>query len=157
MFDIGWSEMLVIAIVIIVVVGPKELPGMLRTFGRTTSKLRVMANDFRKQFDEALKEAELDDVRKLADDVRSLNPANQVRDALSPVQKAVQDVKAGLDSALNPLSTPAPAKVDDKTTPSEALADKPVSSASADVPASEPAVAEPAKPDETNKTGGAAS
>ena len=53
MFDIGWTEMLVIAVVMIVVVGPKDLPKMLRTFGRTTSKLRSMAGDFRKQFDEA--------------------------------------------------------------------------------------------------------
>ena len=59
MFDIGWPEMLVVAVVLIVVVGPKDLPRMLRAFGRTTSKMRSMAGDFRKQFDEALKEAEL--------------------------------------------------------------------------------------------------
>ena len=47
MFDIGWTEMLVIAIVMIVVVGPKDLPRMLRTFGRTTAKMRSMAGDFR--------------------------------------------------------------------------------------------------------------
>jgi len=109
MFDIGWGEMLVIAIVVIVVVGPKELPGMLRTFGRTTSKLRVMANDFRKQFDEALKEAELDDLKKVADDVRSLNPARDIKKALSPMEKAAQDVRAGLDSALKPTPKPTPA------------------------------------------------
>lgn len=102
MFDIGWGEMLVIAIVLIVVVGPKELPGMLRTFGRTTAKLRVMANDFRRQFDEALKEAELDDVKKIADDVRALNPKNEIKKALSPMEKAAQDVRAGLDAAMKP-------------------------------------------------------
>lgn len=100
MFDIGWSEMLVIAIVVIVVVGPKELPGMLRTFGKTTAKLRVMANDFRKQFDEAMKEAELDDLKNLANDARKLNPANQLKQALSPMEQAARDVKTGLDSAL---------------------------------------------------------
>ncbi|MBI1620464.1 Sec-independent protein translocase protein TatB [Aquamicrobium zhengzhouense] len=102
MFDIGWSEMLVIAIVVIVVVGPKELPGMLRTFGKTTAKLRVMANDFRKQFDEAMKEAELDDLKQLANDARSLNPASQIKKALSPMEQAARDVKAGLDSAMKP-------------------------------------------------------
>lgn len=105
MFDIGWSEMLVIAIVVIVVVGPKELPGMLRTFGRTTAKLRVMANDFRKQFDEALKEAELDDIKKIADDARKLNPASEIKKALSPMEKTAQDVRAGIDAAMKP--TPA--------------------------------------------------
>ena len=108
MLDIGWSEMLVIAVVVIVIVGPKELPGMLRAFGRTTSKLRVMANDFRKQFDEALKEAELDDLKKVADDVRALNPTNEIKKALSPMEKAAQDVRAGLDSAFKPAATPQP-------------------------------------------------
>lgn len=64
MLDVGWSEMLVIAIVMIVVVGPKDLPKMLRTFGRMTTKMRGMANDFQRQFNEAIKEAELDDVKK---------------------------------------------------------------------------------------------
>lgn len=107
MLDIGWGEMLVIAIVVIVVVGPKELPGMLRSFGKTTSKLRVMANDFRKQFDEALKEAELDDLKKVADDVRALNPKNEIRKALAPMEQAAKDVRAGLDAAMQPKAEPA--------------------------------------------------
>lgn len=102
MFDVSWAEMLVIAIVLIVVVGPKDLPRMLRTFGRTTSKLRVMAGDFRRQFDDALKDAELDDIKKLADDARNLHPARAVRKAFDPVEKAARDVKAGLDSAMSP-------------------------------------------------------
>ncbi|MEO3385587.1 Sec-independent protein translocase protein TatB [Mesorhizobium sp. CAU 1741] len=118
MLDIGWSEMLVIAVVVIVVVGPKELPGMLRTFGKTTSKLRVMANDFRKQFDEALKEAELDDLKKVADDVRSLNPKNEIRKALSPMEKAAQDVRDGLNNATKPAAKP-------QASPEVALADAP--------------------------------
>ena len=68
MFDIGWSEILVIAIVAIVVVGPKELPRMLRTFGKTMGTVRRTANDFKRQFDEALREAEreagLEETRK---------------------------------------------------------------------------------------------
>jgi sec-independent protein translocase protein TatB len=106
MFDIGWPEMLVVAIVLIVVVGPKDLPGMLRNFGRTTSKLRAMAGDFRKQFDEALKEAELDDVKGMVDDVRKLNPAADIRKAFSPMQKAAEDVRSGLDAAMRPAAKP---------------------------------------------------
>ncbi|RVI29237.1 Sec-independent protein translocase protein TatB, partial [Sinorhizobium meliloti] len=53
MLDIGWTELVVIAIVLIIVVGPKDLPPMLRAFGRMTSKMRGMASDFRRQFDEA--------------------------------------------------------------------------------------------------------
>ena len=102
MFDIGWTEMLVIAVVMIVVVGPKDLPQMLRTFGKTTAKLRSMAGDFQKQFNEALKEAELDDVKKSVDELRSLNPAAEIRKQLNPFEKAAADVRAGLDTAMKP-------------------------------------------------------
>jgi sec-independent protein translocase protein TatB len=109
MFDIGWTEMLVIAIVMIVVVGPKDLPKMLRTFGRTTAKMRSMAGDFQRQFNEALKEAELDDVKKSVDSLRSLNPTNEIKKHLNPFEKAAADVRAGLDAALKPPTVAKPA------------------------------------------------
>jgi sec-independent protein translocase protein TatB len=107
MFEIGWTEMLVIAVVMIVVVGPKDLPKMLRTFGKTTAKLRSMAGDFQRQFNEALKEAELDDVKKSVDSLKSLNPATEIKKQLNPFEKAAADVRAGLDT-LKPKS-PEPA------------------------------------------------
>lgn len=113
MFDIGWAEMLVIAIVLIVVVGPKDLPKMLRTFGKTTAKMRGMAGEFRKQFDEAMKEAELEDLKSIAKDARKLNPASDIKKALSPVEKAAQDVRAGLDKAMKP-DAPKPASAEPK-------------------------------------------
>lgn len=109
MFDIGWTEMLVIAVVMIVVVGPKDLPKMLRTFGKTTAKLRSMAGDFQKQFNEALKEAELDDVKKSVESLRGLNPAAEIKKQLNPFEKAAADVRAGLDSAMKPTPKPEPA------------------------------------------------
>lgn len=121
MFEIGWTEMLVIAIVMIVVVGPKDLPKMLRTFGKFTSKMTSMAGDFRKQFDEALKEAELDDVRKSVDELRALNPKNEIRKALNPMEKAAADVRAGMDSLMRPkTSVPTP------TASTEATASEPL-------------------------------
>lgn len=63
MFDIGWTELLLVAVVAIVVVGPKELPDMLRNLGRGMRAVRRMASDFQGQFNDALKEAELDEVR----------------------------------------------------------------------------------------------
>lgn len=127
MFDIGWTEMLVIAVVMIVVVGPKDLPRMLRTFGKTTAKLRTMAGDFQRQFNDALKEAELDDVKKSVDSLRSLNPAAEIKKQLNPFEKAAADVRAGLDSAMKPTSaaTPEPAgevaKPTDPAKPAEPL------------------------------------
>ncbi|MBX3581920.1 MAG: Sec-independent protein translocase protein TatB [Rhizobiaceae bacterium] len=111
MFDIGWTEMLVIAVVMIVVVGPKDLPKMLRTFGRTTAKLRSMAGDFQKQFNDALKEAELDDVKKSVDSLKSLNPANEIKKQLNPFEKAAADVRAGLDTLKPKPAEAAPAAV----------------------------------------------
>jgi sec-independent protein translocase protein TatB len=102
MFEVGWSELLVIAVVMIVVVGPKDLPNMLRTFGRTAAKLRAMAGDFQKQFNDALKEAELDDVKSSIDSLRGLNPMNEVRKQLNPFEQAAADVRAGVDTMMKP-------------------------------------------------------
>lgn len=107
MFELAWSEMLVIAVVMIVIVGPKDLPKMLRTFGKFTSKMTSMAGDFRKQFDEAMKEADLDDVRQSVSDLRSLNPKNEIRKAFSPMEQAAADIRAGADSIMRP-KTPVP-------------------------------------------------
>ncbi|MFZ1681188.1 MAG: Sec-independent protein translocase protein TatB [Rhizobiaceae bacterium] len=108
MFDIGWPEMLVIAVVMIVVVGPKDLPKMLRTVGRMASKLTSVAGDFRRQFDQALKEAELDDLKNSVDQIRSLDPRNIIRKELDPITRVGQDVKSGLDAMMaKPVAKPA--------------------------------------------------
>ena len=112
MLDIGWSELLVIAVVLIVVVGPKDLPPMIRAFGKTMAGLRKMAGDFRTQFDEALKEADMDDVRQTISDVRNLNPTNSLRDAMNPLRQLGNEIKSDLQKATTPpdglSSTPAP-------------------------------------------------
>jgi len=115
MLELGWSEILVIAIVLIVVVGPKDLPRVLRSFGRTTSKLRAMAGDFRRQFDEALREAELEDVKSLVDDVKKLDPRAEIRKHLSPLEEAGRDIRSGLNEATKAMppvagATPAVSK-----------------------------------------------
>lgn len=104
--EFGWTEMLVVAIVLIVVVGPKDLPRMLRTFGKTTASLRRMAGDFRKQFDEALKEAEMEDVRNIASDVRKLDPRNEIKDALSPLGKVGREMNDELKKATADFDKP---------------------------------------------------
>ncbi|MBZ5758335.1 twin-arginine translocase subunit TatB [Rhizobium sp. rho-13.1] len=96
MFDIGWSELLVIAVVLIVVVGPKDLPPMLRTFGKMMTRFRKVAGDFRAQFDDALREADLDDVRQTIADAQKLNPAHSLREAMNPLRQMGNDIKADL-------------------------------------------------------------
>ena len=71
MFDIGWSELLVIAVVAIVVVGPKDLPKLMRGFGHYAGKLRRAARDFQRQFEEAMRESEVEEVKKAIESVRT--------------------------------------------------------------------------------------
>ena len=71
MFDISWSELLLIAVVALVFIGPKELPGVLRTIGQWTGKIRRMASEFQDQFREAIREAEVADLKKDIDEATS--------------------------------------------------------------------------------------
>lgn len=109
MLDIGWSELLIIGIVALVVVGPKELPKLLRVVGQMLAKVRRMASEFQGQVNEAIREAELEDVKKSVEDLKSYNPAtmirNEIDNALAPVTAASQEVtsemariEAGLDA-----------------------------------------------------------
>jgi sec-independent protein translocase protein TatB len=108
MLDIGWTELLVIAVILIVVVGPKDLPPMIRAFGKMTKRLRQTAGEFRAQFDEALREAELDDLKNTVNDLKSLNPTNSIRETLNPLRQMGQDIKTDLQNASR-AGTPTPA------------------------------------------------
>jgi sec-independent protein translocase protein TatB len=108
MFDIGWSELLIIAVVLIVVVGPKDLPPMLRAFGKTMTRFRKVAGEFRAQFDEALREADLDDVRQTIADAQKLNPAHSLREAMNPLRQMGNDIKADLQRSTTVERTPEP-------------------------------------------------
>lgn len=102
--------MLMVAVVAIIVVGPKDLPGMLRTVGRSIKKMRGMAGDFQRQFDDALKEAELDGVKKSFDDVKSMNPMKGVTDSLNPLKDAARDI----EKDINDDGESDPGQVDDE-------------------------------------------
>jgi len=102
MFDIGWTELLVVGVVALVVIGPKELPRVLRTVGQGVNKLRRMAGEFQGQFNEALREAELTDLKDsvsgLKNDLSGL--ASDARSSISnalptnPLQDIATDLKA---------------------------------------------------------------
>jgi sec-independent protein translocase protein TatB len=83
MFDIAWSELLLIAVIALIFIGPKELPQVLHNLGRMTAKLRRSADDFRRQFEDSVREAGYDDLHKNIQDFRSLHPANQLKDSIS--------------------------------------------------------------------------
>ena len=99
MFDISWTEFLVIGVVALIVIGPKELPAVMRTLGQWTRKVRGMASEFQNQFQEAIREAEMADLKKevddLAHDVKNFDPLKQVR---ADMENMGEDVKRSLSS-----------------------------------------------------------
>src|SRR5262245_70781 len=101
MFDIGWSELLVIAVVAIVVVGPKDLPRLMRTFGHYAGKLRRAASDFQRQFEDAMRESEIDEVRQAIDSVRENTPSVDLK---APIDKPVMLPKPAQPPVPNPQS-----------------------------------------------------
>ncbi|HUC51862.1 MAG TPA: Sec-independent protein translocase protein TatB [Xanthobacteraceae bacterium] len=88
MFDISWTEFLLIGIVALVFIGPKELPGVMRTLGQYTRKIRSMAAEFQGQFQEAMREAEMADLKKSVDDL-----ASDIKN-YDPLKSAREDVEA---------------------------------------------------------------
>ena len=90
MFNFGWGELVVIGIVALIAIGPKELPTVLRTLGQWMGKVRRMANEFQGQFHEALREAEFADLKKHADDISSsVSEIGQI-DPIGDMQKDVE-------------------------------------------------------------------
>lgn len=91
MFDIGWGELIVIGVVALIAIGPKELPGVLRTTGQWIGKIRRMANEFQDQFRDAMREAELDDLKKKVDDeLKTTTDSFTNFDPLGDVRKDVE-------------------------------------------------------------------
>lgn len=121
MFDIGWSELLVIGIVALVVIGPKELPSVLRTLSQMMGKVRRMASEFQGQFQEAMREADMADLKKQVDaigetarGVTDLNPMEAVRremeTAMSETAKS-GEANAASASAAPSIDVPLPEPV----------------------------------------------
>jgi sec-independent protein translocase protein TatB len=104
MFDIGWSELVVIGVVALIAIGPKELPGVLRTVGQYMGKVRRMASEFQGQFQEAMREAEMADIKKSVDEMTESAKGLTNFDPLG-------DVKNEIDSfTSDPLGASKPAE-----------------------------------------------
>ena len=91
MFDIGWSELVVIAVVALIAIGPKELPGVLRMVGQWMGKARKMASEFQGQFQEAMREAEMADLKKSFDEVKDAATGLAGGNIMTSLQKDVGD------------------------------------------------------------------
>jgi sec-independent protein translocase protein TatB len=104
MFDIGWSELMVIGVVALIAIGPKELPGVLRMVGQWMGKARKLAGEFQGQFQEAMREAEMADLKKSFDDVKSAASGFADNNVLTSLQKDV-DAAMTVDKIEN-IDTP---------------------------------------------------
>ena len=142
MFDIGWSELLVILVVAIVVVGPKELPKLMGTFGHYAGKLRRAAADFQHQFNEAMRDTEIAEVTKAIESVRTQAASLDLKETLdrpmmlpnpvAPPAVQLAEAKAEVKSEIAPkakVETKAEAKAETKPKPArKSAASKPKSS-----------------------------
>jgi len=132
MFDISWTEFLLIGVVALIVIGPKELPAVLRTLGQWTRKVRSMAADFQNQFQEAMREAEMADLKKDIDDIAyGIKRFDPLKDVRADVEAAGKDIQSSLEQT--PASvTPATGSAETAATAEIAT---PVSLPSESVPA----------------------
>jgi len=162
--DIGGTELLVIAAVALIVVGPKDLPVLLRKLGQFVAKIRGMANEFRASFDEMARQSELDELRREVQAMREGQYTAPMRDAAAQASDAshVDQVFADIDASLNsgavkvsphdayqpatPLEAPAPS-VEIVSKPKRKASVKPKAAAEATEIVSKPKAAKAAKGD----------
>jgi sec-independent protein translocase protein TatB len=115
MFDIGWSELVLIAVVALIAIGPKELPGVLRMVGQWMGKARKMAAEFQGQFQEAMREAEMADLKKSFDEVKEAAAGFTSGNIMTSLEKDVGSALRIDDidkPAISQTETPAVAATD---------------------------------------------
>lgn len=96
--QIGMAELLMLAILALVVVGPNDLPKLMRSVGQAMAKVRRLADEFRSSFDQMAREAEIDEMRKEIEELKKANPATEVQSALSEAEDAIMsDPRAASD------------------------------------------------------------
>ena len=146
-FDVGWGELVLIGVVALIVFGPKELPVVLRTFGQYMTKIRRMAAEFQSQFQEAMREAEMaelkqhfDTIQDAAKGIGSLDPASSIGNPIesAAAEKPPADAAPPGSAANAPVPEPTPAET---PAPTQSAAAGPEPSPPAPASAGRPAVA----------------
>jgi sec-independent protein translocase protein TatB len=140
MFDFSWSEILVIGIAALIFIGPKELPGVLRAAGQWMGKIRRMAGEFQNQFQEALREAELADLKKEVDEMSAHAASMSNFDPVGVVRKEMEGARRDIEASLTEKPADRAKPAETAPTPSNPA---PSDQGSAETPASDapPAVA----------------
>jgi sec-independent protein translocase protein TatB len=145
MFDIfSWQHIVILLVVALVVVGPKDLPRFLNMAGKWAGKARAMANEFRKSFDEMARQTELDELRKEIEDLKKNNPLTDIADSVSDVHTAINNpVESMVDGAAQ---TPAEAPVEGNIEPRSGEFEVTDAAVPVPEPVREPAAAEKSAP-----------
>src|SRR5215475_3816575 len=121
MFDLSWGKLVVIGVVALLVIGPKELPGVLRQLGQAMARIRRMAGEFQGQFNEAMREAEMADLKKQFDETAStLNTALDPTGFKTDMEKLISDPMGAEASATSTPASPPSDPAAPGVTPSEA-------------------------------------
>jgi sec-independent protein translocase protein TatB len=139
MFDIGWTELVLIAVVAVVVIGPKDLPRAMRFVGQWTGKLKRMSREFQNQFNEALRESELDSVKKDIEQITRSDPLADVRKESDRINAEIRE-RLAMKAKTPPAATGATGNGAASATPAAIPAPEPLID-----PAIEP-IADPAAP-----------
>jgi sec-independent protein translocase protein TatB len=132
--DLSWSHILLLMVVALVVVGPKDLPRLMQKLGRWTAKARNLADQFRNSFDEMARQSELDELRKEIDALRNAKP-------LAGTQQAIEDALKIPDISLSPKAKPEEAVPETAVPPETPKSETPP-------PAAPPAEVPPPSPEE---------
>jgi len=102
--DIGWSELAVIAILALVIIGPKDLPRVMRTMGKWMQKARSISREFQSSIDEVIREADLEDARKTIESARNLGAENALDQMIDPTGGMKEEMRDIEDSARQAAS-----------------------------------------------------
>ncbi|UMY16629.1 Sec-independent protein translocase protein TatB [Methylobacterium organophilum] len=110
MLDMSWGEVMLIGGVALIVIGPKDLPKALRTLGQVTTKVRRMAAEFQGQFNEAIREAELDEIRRDVEGVK--RSVDSYRPNFNPVETIRSEIKNAVEGRSGKAEAPAAGSYD---------------------------------------------
>ncbi len=167
MLDIGWSELAVIAVLALIIIGPKDLPGVMRTMGHWMRKARSVTREFQSSIDEMVREAELEDARKAVEGAKHLNvdrvleetidPTGGVREEARDLEQTARDTdgQSGESAAAGKEGAKADAPAEEPAETKAKVIEHPVQMAPPHslTPPPEPAVEEPAAPSEKAASG----
>jgi len=129
MLDVGWQELFVIAVITIIVVGPKEIPRVLRTVMLWVRKIKDMAREFQSSIDDIAREAELDDIKKQLAEAQDFDLDREMEETIDPtgeMTNTIRGIAEPVDEEIGPAEESAmAAEHDDGEAPPDALPNSP--------------------------------